>query len=161
MNPLYSFGTKKLNGKNRELGFITTNPHSNLWGNTPCSYSLYVTFVNKENYEKMQERLKYFLLNKDSLKYDFPGLVRIFFKLKSTTQKKWFCSRFVAEILSQGKEMEKDPSLYRPDTLKGIGGTCLMMKGDSIQDFDEKEAKAAFEKVKKAPDSTTSIVEDN
>ena len=56
--------------------------------------------------------------------------------------------------------MEKDPSLYRPDTLKGISGTCLMMKGDSIQDFDEKEAKVAFEKVKKAPDSTTSIVED-
>ena len=35
-----------------------------------------------------------------------------------------------------------------------------MMKGDSIQDFDEKEAKAAFEKVKKAPDNATSIVED-
>lgn len=159
LDPLYSFGTKKLDGKDRELGFIITDPHSHLWGDIPCNYSLYVTFVNKENYAKMQERLKYFILNKDSLKYDFPGLVRIFFKLKSTTQTKWFCSRFVAEILSQGKEIDNDPSLYRPDTLKGIGGTCLMMKGDSIQDFNEKEAKAAFEKVKKAPENVTSIVE--
>lgn len=161
LDPLYSFGTKKLNGKHRELGFIATNPHSDLWGNTPCSYSLYVTFVNKENYKKMQERLKYFLLNKNSLKYDFPGLVRIFFNKKSTNQNKWFCSRFVAEILSQGKELEDDPSLYRPDSLKGIGDTCLMMKGDSIQDFNEKEAKVAFEKIKKAPDSVTSIVDYN
>ena len=159
LNPLYSFGTKKLDGKNRELGFIIDNPHSSLWGSTPCSYSVYVTFVNKENYDKMQARLQYFIKNKDSLKYDFPGLVRIFFKLKSKSSKKYFCSRFVAEILSQGRSMEKDPSLYRPDTLKGIGNTCLMMKGDEIQKYDEKEAKKAFERVKKEPDSTTSIVD--
>ena len=158
LDPLYSFGTKKLDGKNRELGFIMSDPHSSLWGTTPCSYSVYVTFVNKENYDKMQSRLQYFIKNKDSLKYDFPGLVRIFFNLKSTNQTRYFCSRFVAEILSQGKEMEKDPSLYRPDTLKGIGNTCLMMKGDEIQKYNVGEAMKAFEKVKKAPDGVTSII---
>lgn len=159
LDPLYSFGTKKFDGKNRELGFIVDKPNSHLWGTTPVSYSVYVTFVNKENYDKMQERLKYFQTNKDALKYDFPGLVRIFFNMKSKSQKKYFCSRFVAEILSQGRDMEKDPSLYRPDTLKGIGNTCLMIKGDEIQKYDAKAAKEAFEKVKKAPDSVTSIVD--
>lgn len=158
LDPLYSFGTKKLDGKNRELGFIMSDPHSSLWGSTPCSYSVYVTFVNKENYDKMQARLQYFIKHKDSLKYDFPGLVRIFFNLKSTNEKKYFCSRFVAEILSQGREMEKDPSLYRPDTLKGISNTCLMMVGDEIQKYNAAEAKKAFEKVKKAPNDVTSII---
>lgn len=159
LDPLYSFGTKKINGNNRELGFIISSPHNKLWGTIPCKYSVYVTFVNKENYEKMQSRLQYFIKNKDSLKYDFSGLVRIFFNIKSKNQTKYFCSRFVAEILSQGRSMEKDPSLYRPDTLKGIGGTCLMMEGDSIQDYDENEAKKAFDKVKKAPESVISILE--
>ena len=160
LHPLYSFGTKKLDGKNRELGFIISDPHSSLWGTTPCSYSVYVTFVNKENYDKMQSRLQYFIKNKNSLKYDFPGLVRIFFNIKSKNQTKYFCSRFVAEILSQGKEMEKDPSLYRPDTLKGIGNTCLIMQGDEIQKYNPVEAKKAYERVKKAPDSVTSLVDD-
>lgn len=159
LDPLYSFGTKKLDGRNRELGFIVSHPHDKLWGETPCSYSLYVAFVNKENYDKMQQRLEYFMINRDSLKYDFPGLVKIFFNKKSTTQKRYFCSRFVAEILSQGKDMDKDPSLYRPDTLKGIKGTCLMMQGDAIQKYDPKEAQIAFDKVKKAPESVTSILE--
>lgn len=158
LDPLYSFGTKKLDAKGRELGFLIDKPDSHLWGNTPCSYSVYVTFVNKENYEKMQERLSYFVKNKDKLKYDFPGLVRIFFNMKSTTEKKWFCSRFVAEILSQGKDMEKDASLYRPDTLKGISNACLMIHGDNIQKYDAVEAKKAFERVKKAPEGATSIV---
>lgn len=159
LDPMYSFGTKKLNGKSRELGFVIDKPNSKLWGTTPVKYSVYVTFVNKENYEKMQQRLKYFTDNKDSLKYDFPGLVKIFFNKTSTSSKKYFCSRFVAEILSQGRELEKDPSLFRPDTLKGIGNTCLMMNGNEIQKYDEKEAKKAFEKVKKAPESVTSIVD--
>lgn len=141
------------------MGFIVDNPYSNLWGTTPVKYSVYVTFVNKENYDKMHERMKYFIANRNILKYDFPGLVKIFFNKTSTSQKKYFCSRFVAEILSQGREMEKDPSLYRPDTLKGIGNTCLMMKGDELQKYDEKEAKKAFERVKKAPNDVTSIVD--
>lgn len=158
LDPLYSFGTKKLDSKGRELGFLIDKPNSHLWGDIPCSYSVYVTFVNKENYEKMKERLNYFVKNKDKLKYDFSGLVRIFFNIKSTTEKKWFCSRFVAEILSQGKNMEKDASLYRPDTLKGISNACLMIQGDNIQQYNADEAKKAFERVKKAPEGATSIV---
>lgn len=159
LDPLYSFGTKKLAGKSRDLGFVITNPHSNLWGTASCNYELYVTFINKENYDKIQSRLQYFVQNQNSLKYDFSGLVRIFFHKESKSEKKYFCSRFVAELLNIGNIINDSPSLYRPDTLKGIGRTCLMMRGDAIQSFDETDAVKAFEKVKKAPDSVTSIVD--
>lgn len=130
-----------------------------MWGTASCSYELYVTFVNKENYDKIQSRLQYFVQNQDSLKYDFPGLVRIFFHKVSKSEKKYFCSRFVAELLSFGNIINAEPSLYKPDTLKGIGRTCLMMRGDAIQAFNAKDAMNAFEKVKKAPESVTSIVD--
>ena len=157
---MYSFGSKKLENSNRvKLGFTIMDPKSSLWGKKGCAYKLYVTFVNKENYDKMKSRLNYFYEQRHNMKYDYSGLVRIFFGLKSTGNMKYFCSRFVAEILSQGMEMDRDPSLYRPDSLKGIGNTCLMMAGPAIQEYDPIKAQKAFEKVKNAPDDVTSILE--
>lgn len=163
LNPIYSFGPKTNEYFERiqrtGLGFTVVGTKSHLWGKKPTPYRVYVTFVNKENYEKMQSRLNFFVQNAKKMKFDFMGLIRVFLGFKSTGNYRYFCSRFVAEILSQGMEMDRDPSLYRPDNLKGIGNTCIMMEGPSIKDHDPIKAQKAFEKVKNAPDDVTSILE--
>lgn len=162
LDPLYAFGTNKFrslkykypkladDALRRILGFVKTNPYSDLWPDDfDTNYWLYVTFVNKEQYLKMQNRLEYFINNADSLRYDFSGLVRIFFGLKSTNQQKWFCSRFVAEVINAGKNIDKDPSLYRPDTLKELENTELVISGKNIKEYDVNKAKLALRKIKR------------
>ncbi len=146
--PLYSFGTKKMDGNNRELGFIETTPYSNLWGKVPTKYELYVIFVNKAAYQKMKNRLLFFKKNRDKLKYDFAGLVKVFFHIKNKNQAKWFCSRFVAEIINSGKTTEDDPSLYRPQTLKQLQNSTFVIGGPNIKDYDPKKAEVALERIK-------------
>ena len=152
--PLYSFGTKKMDSSGklpkRELGFVKTTPYSNLWPDkVDTNYWVYVTFVSKEAIDKMKLKLEFFLKNAKTLKYDFVGLVRIFFGLKSTGQKKWFCSRFVAEIIKSGKSIKRDASLYKPNTLPDLDDTELLIKGKNLKEYDKNEAMIALNNLKK------------
>lgn len=151
LNPMYSFGTKKMNEGHREMGFVKTWPKDPLWDpKTPTPYSLYVTFVSDADFAKMKSRMAYFLKNDKNLGYSFAGLFRVFFHMKSPKRRNWFCSQFVAEVLSAGKsaDMQKDASLYRPHTLKDIGNVSFLIKGDAIDKYEQREAAAALEKLK-------------
>lgn len=148
LDPLYSFGTKKLSGKGSNLGFIMSSANDPLWGDKPCRYALYVTFVDAAAYRKMQNRLEWFKDHGPKLKYDFGGLVTNLFRLPRNTQAKWFCSRFVAEILSSGKSIDKDPSKYRPQQLSGLTDVELLDEGPSIREYNWKIANAKLQTMK-------------
>lgn len=151
LDPLYSFGTKKLGGGYQSLGFIKTNPYSKIWfaDKTSVPYSIYVTFVSDENLKKMENRLEYFSKNADKMKYSFTGLIRVFLKMKSPKRLHWFCSAFVAEIINAGKQLEKDSTLYRPQQLSGISDVELLYSGENISDYDPKPVKEALKEMMK------------
>lgn len=149
LNPMYSFGTKKL-GPPREMGFVKTHPKDPAWDQSqPTPYWLYVTYVDKGNAEKMKNRLNYFIENAEKMRYSFGGLPKVFFQLKSRKNQKWFCSAFVAEILGAGKVLKKDSTLYMPRDLKEIDDVEFVISGDDISRYDPQEAKKALEKIKK------------
>ena len=145
LDPLYSFGTKKIDPVH-ELGFIKTNPKSDLWFSDKFKvpYSVYVTFVSDDNIERMKRRLEYFVNNAADMKYSFTGLIRVFFKLKSPKKKHWFCSAFVAEILSAGKSLAKDSTLYRPQMSTSVDDIEFLISGDNISDYDPKKTSEAL-----------------
>lgn len=147
LNDIYSFGTKKLNPK-REMGFVHTSAHSDVWGEIPTAYDLYVTFVNQDSKVKIMKALEYFTENADKLSYHWMGLLKIFFGLKDDNKKKFICSRFVASLLGEGDvAMNRDSSLYRPSQLREIENVEYVISGPSIQEYDWRKAEAALKKV--------------
>lgn len=153
LDPMYSFGTKKLDGRNREMGFVKTDPYASIWGGDeiPVPYSLFVTYVDDENYMKIKNRLEYFVKNGDKFKYSFAGLARVFFHIKSPKRMHWFCSAFVAEVLGQGYALPRDSTLFRPENFMGLADVEHVISGANIIDYDVTAAKAALRKVEKLP----------
>ena len=147
LEKMYSFGSKKINP--REMGFMQTSATSDIWGEIPTEFDVYVTFVNAAQKEKMMKTLEYFTKNADHLKYHWTGLVKIFFNIKSKNEKAWICSRFVATILGAGVELDKDPSLYRPSQLQSVPNIAHLISGPSIRNYDVKAAKKQLEKIKR------------
>lgn len=151
LNPMYSFGTKKIDAM--DLGFVKSYPKDRLWkmdeNSKPVAYSLFVTYVNKEQLEKMKNRLQLFLDHGDKMKYYFAGLVRNFLHIKSTSQAKWFCSEFVADIINAGKTLDKHPSLYRPQQLKDVSDVEFVISGKDITEYDVGAASRALTIVKR------------
>lgn len=152
LDPLYSFGTKSINPT--KLGFIKASPKDDTWGNKAVPYSLYVVYVSRAEKEKMKQRLEWFKENADRLKYYWGGLVRVFFHVKSTKQMKWFCSEFVATIINAGRELTKNPTLYRPQNFINEGDITFVCSGPDIKLYREKDAQNALKALRKPTNDT-------
>lgn len=151
LNPIYSFGRND-EEKFSSTGFIQTNPYSSLWSTKQASeipYAIYVTFVDKNSYDKMQNRLKDFTQNPNKFKYNWIGLLRIFFGLPSKHAEKWFCSAFVAEILGNSKMLGKDSTLFKPEELSNIDDVVFVTSGFDIHSYDSEETKRILKEIKK------------
>lgn len=113
---MYSFGRKYKN--NPLIGvFVKESIKAGLYEDVAekATYSLYVTFVTKEEKQLMEQKLQYFKDNKDSFKYDFTGLFLHQFGKISEREDAYFCSGFVATILGSGKEyFDRHYSLVKP-----------------------------------------------
>lgn len=141
LDPMYSFGTKKIDGKKWDMGFVMTNPTSELWGEEPTPYDIYVTFVTKEAHLQMLETLNYFIANKDRFKYHWMGLIDNFFQIKSESKKKFICSQFVAILLGKQIKLQKDPSKYTPTQLGDFPELEFVTTGNDIREFNPREMK--------------------
>lgn len=145
---IYSFGTKKINP--REMGFIRTSYDSEIWGEIPTAYDLFVTFIDYHGRAQINKAIQYFTENADKLKYHWVGLVKIFFNIKDNNKKKFICSRFVAALLGEGGvKMERDSSLYRPSQLQDIENMTFVISGPDIRKYDYRAAERALERIKK------------
>ena len=134
LDPLYSFGTRP----DGHLGFVINTPKSKIWDEEDCKYSVYVMYVTDKAKHAMQSRLSDFVDNEKSLKYSFNGLLRIFRGRESEDDDKWFCSRFVMEIISKAQNLSKVPSLWRPSDISSLENISLVNRGFNFYNYNYK-----------------------
>ena len=146
LNPLYSFGTKNFPGNDH--GFVIQEPTSDFYRHYKSKYSVFVMYVSKEQRDKMLNRLQYFIDNADSFKFDIAALVACALKIPTEFRKKFFCSRFCMEIIGQGIELEKVPSLWSPQQMSELNNISLVNKGDDFYKYDYRITEKNLKKIK-------------
>lgn len=152
MNPIYSFGTNKVNERLNMptgFGFVKAKPEDPIWGgansgSSSVKYSVFVTHVTDKELNKMYNRLEYFLQNADKMKFNTIGLAYNFFQKPSPKKYAWFCSAFVAEILGEGRKLNKDSTLYSPADLSNIKYVKFLYKGNDIVNHDSNKMRKAY-----------------
>ena len=134
LDPLYSFGTRT-DGK---LGFVINNPKDRVWDIEDCKYSVYVMYVTDKAKRAMKKRLDDFVSKEKDLKYSFKGILDIWRGKESEKDGKWFCSRFVMEIISKAQNLAKVPSLWRPGDIEQLSNISLVNRGFNFYNYDYK-----------------------
>lgn len=146
LEPIYSFNGKfKRDGSSPFTIRMIDDPHFLKYHPT---YSLYVMYVNKKNYDKMKERLQYFIDNRDELEYDFLNLFSVLIGRESEKSNKWFCSKFVMSVLGTGRNNLKVPSLYKPQDIAEFEDVTLVNKGDDLCAYDYQLTDKNLKKIK-------------
>ncbi len=153
LEPMYSFGNKKIsyNPFKAESGFVVNKPDSEFFQTYKTQYSIYVMYVSKADKKKMFERLRWFEDKNKYLTFDFIGLIKYKFGISSDDSlNKWFCSRFVAELINQTGELDRDPSLYSPQDLNDdLTFISLVNKGDDLTKYDYRTTEKNLKNIKK------------
>ena len=161
LDPMYTFGVKGPKTFGSESGFVIQNTKSEFYKNYKALYAVYVMYVNQLQYEAMQRALQKFIDKKDEWKYDLVNLVSIWLNRSSEKSKKYFCSRFVAEIINAGYRLDKVPSLYKPQELKGLNNITLVNKGNDLRYYDSMITDANLEYIKLHDFKSISVHESN
>ena len=138
LDPLYSFGSKPdtMDRTHGSIGFVINNPSDSFFLRYKSNFRVYVMYVSNNAYQLMKERLEYFTKNKDNLKYDFRGLIDIYLGKDSEDHEKYFCSRFVMEIINKGMELAKVPSLWRPNEIMSLSNISLVNQGTDFSEYN-------------------------
>lgn len=139
MTNMYSFG-RKADDNPFNGGFKKENIHSQFFKDREVHYALYVVPCTKTQIDMMQKRLSYFVQNASKFTYDFTGLIKSYFKISDNPEYRWFCTRFVADILNAGKPNDpyiKDPFLVRPDDFKDMNFAIYVTSG-YLSDYKKK-----------------------
>lgn len=139
LTPFYSFGMKE-NLSLKDMGFSILNPRVKEYQNSKVKFAVYTMFVSDNQRKKMIQRLKWFREKEAFLGYDFIGLIKYVLNRSSDGNlEKWFCSRFVMEILGQGIKIGRDASLYSPQQVKDeLTNISLVNKGDNFYEYDHR-----------------------
>lgn len=95
----------------------------------PCA--LLLLSVDKTAYRALQKRIDRMLSTRKMYRYHVVGLLRCSMGFESHHPTKYFCSRFVAELLEESGAMAlpKAPSLMRPQDFLGLPGTLCIYRG--------------------------------
>lgn len=116
MKSMYSFGRKS--DTNPFIGaFKKEDITTKFFQNKEIPYALYVVPCTKSEIDAMKKRLNFFIQNSTKFKYDFTGLFKNYFGIADNPEYKWFCSRFVADILNAGRP-QNDPYVIEPSLMK-------------------------------------------
>lgn len=118
LKTMYSFGGKQENGYG--FGFSIESIDNEWYKGKDMAYAIYCVFVNKAQLKRMKDRVQYFVKHGTHFLFDFPGLVLNAMNVSANPQHRWFCSRFVADVLNAGsptkkKQYIKDASYMRPN----------------------------------------------
>ena len=105
-------------------------------------YAVYMVPCTENQIKKMKKRLNYFIQNESKFKFDFSGLVTNYLGIVNNPEHRWFCSRFVADILNAGAPKNKpyvaEPSLQDPDDFKNDSYAHFIVSGDNLMKYDQK-----------------------
>ncbi|MFV0394644.1 MAG: hypothetical protein ACK5LC_09645 [Coprobacillaceae bacterium] len=116
-NEFFSFGRKEAYTLPTTAGFINENLLEGiLYRNQDSPCMLFRLKVTEEVYLAIQDKLKDFERQYEKYSYSFLGTVLCYFSVPHTIKNKYFCSQFVAEILSSTNALDlgKSPSIYHP-----------------------------------------------
>lgn len=138
---MYSFGRKTRLTELSNGSFIKESIHNPPYTNEGVTYALYCIPVTSSQLAAMKKRLEYFVKNKTKFRYDFAGLFKNFFGIADNPEQRWFCSRFVADIINAGTEpgqkpMIREPSLMRPEDFLYTNFALYVTSG-LIKDYDQ------------------------
>lgn len=139
MKHMYSFGRKF--DTNPFIGaFKTEDITGPFFEDRVVPYALYVVPCTKHEVDLMKKRLDYFIKNSTKFKYDFTGLLKNYFGIKDNPEYKWFCSRFVSDIINSGRPKSdpyvKEPSLMRPEDFTHTN-FAVYVTGGLLSEYDE------------------------
>lgn len=148
MNNLYTFGYKKIG---RSFGMTGESIEKIAMKTTyepTASYGLYVIFLNEEQIKLATDMVKSIYDRGDNYKYSVKGLVNIALKNPTFDTDQFFCSWFVAHILSCARHdvITKHPSLYTPYDLSKIRGVYFV-DGGLIKDYNRWKVESITAKI--------------
>lgn len=147
LDPMFSFGNKKTSYIAGQPGFVQQNTKDEFFKKKKSIYEVYVMFVSKSQKQKMIDRLKWFKEKDKYLGYDIIGLIKYKLGISSDDNlKKWFCSRFVAELLGQAEDLGRDASSQ--DFKNDLNFISLVNKGDDLYNYDYKVTERNLKKIK-------------
>lgn len=148
LSPFYSFGAKTTGDKG--LGFTCQFIDDPFYKKYKSHYKVFVMFVNKAQRNAMKEKLNWFIDNQNKMKYDFTGLFQnLFHKVTDYKEFKYFCSRFVAEIINTGTNiLDKAASLYKPQDIANLLTISFVNGGEDFSKYNEKITKVNLQKIK-------------
>lgn len=140
---MYSFARKLSDtGKaSHDGGFRKENIANPFFKDREVKYSMYMVPCTEDQIRLMQKRLDYFQKNQNNFTYDFTGLVKSYFHISDNPEYRWFCTRFVADILNAGRPTDPyiaDPFLVRPDDFMETNFAMYVTSG-YLDKYDQKE----------------------
>lgn len=138
LEDVYSFGRKRPHNP-FSAGFVKEDLRGVLFEKSYCE--LYSLSITEHQYNEMTKLINEFEKCKQDYKYNLLGLIAIMFKKEITRKNAFFCSQFVATILSKGDtiNMNKPLCFVKPSDIRGLNCLTLEYKGDlkSILSIDE------------------------
>lgn len=137
---MYSFGNKRIKGKAFANGFKKEDIHNEFFSSRNIPYAMYMVPVTKEELVAMKKRLDYFVTNENKFSFDMIGLVKIFFGIADNPENRYFCSRFVMDVLNAGRPADpytQEESLVKPQDLAETNFARYVM-GGYLKDYNPK-----------------------
>jgi len=128
LTEVYSFGRKKP-GNPFIGGFVQENINEGLFKNATCA--IYSLNVKERDFNRMQQYIKKIEDQKEYFRYNLIGLFAVMMNKQLQRNNAFFCSQFVATVLSHNKSIhfEKPPSLTTPQDLLKDPALTLEYKG--------------------------------
>lgn len=155
MKHLYSFG-RTGDGLRIEsfsnMENVDTKDNKERYYSSELGYRLYVTFVPKEDYKLIQDKMKWFIDNIDKSRFSYEGLIYTAMGIKHEDPRKYFCSQFITHVLNAGNNqiIDKEPSLVKPYNFTEFPNfyrVCGGYIGSYNQRAAEKSVKAIYNRV--------------
>lgn len=146
----YSFSRRKI--KNPIIGGFVKEEYSawvEYFGNVQCC--IYELEVTKEQYKKIEDIIQSFDEEKQKYKYHFLGLLGQSFKIDIKRKNRFFCTQFVAHVLTEAGalELNKPPIHTRSEDFKNHERLTLIYEGpletvlyNEIKEISEYKRKA-------------------
>lgn len=147
LEPAYSFGCTSI--KPLKFGFISKSEEDPFRNEEKAAYVVYVMYVNKMQYTKIQDKLQWFMDNKDKMKYSWGGLLTLGLHIPKQFENQYFCSQFVMDLIGDAIKLPKDPSLWTPGDIEHLQNISLVDKGPDLRYFNKKRFKRNLKYIQK------------
>lgn len=142
LDKMYSFARK--DPRNPFIGgFRYESIGKGFYEQKEIPYAVYVVPCTESQIKKMKKRLNYFIQNQEKFTFDFTGLVTNYLGIVNNPAHRWFCSRFVADVLNAGAPKNNpyvaEPSLQDPDDFKDTDWAIYVDSGENLMKYDRKK----------------------